>query len=147
VQIITKAFSLIEVMVVIAIVSLLTAIAIPSYNNYVIRTKFAELISVVEPYKNETRQAFDATGSPPADRTDTLNTTYVKDVQLYRVDSVEMIHVHPQNFFPEFDAFTGSPLMFIGEVQNEILVWRCCRHNSGPIPTQYLPKNCQALCS
>ena len=42
----TSGFSLIELMVVIAIVALLTAIAVPSYKNYLAQAKVAEIFSL-----------------------------------------------------------------------------------------------------
>jgi len=42
----TAGFSLIELMVVIAIVALLTAIAVPSYKNYLAQSKVAEIFSL-----------------------------------------------------------------------------------------------------
>lgn len=42
----TAGFSLIELMVVIAIVALLTAIAVPSYRNYLAQSKVAEIFSL-----------------------------------------------------------------------------------------------------
>lgn len=46
-----KGFSLIELMVVVAIVGILAAIAIPSYQKYIEKAKFSEIISATEPYK------------------------------------------------------------------------------------------------
>lgn len=46
-----KGFSLIELMVVVAIVGILAAIAIPSYQQYIEKAKFSEIITAAEPYK------------------------------------------------------------------------------------------------
>lgn len=46
-----NGFSLIELMVVVAIVGILAAIAVPSYQKYIEKAKFSEVISSTEPYK------------------------------------------------------------------------------------------------
>lgn len=44
-------FTLIELMIVIVIISILVVIALPSYKKYVMRARFAEVITATQPYK------------------------------------------------------------------------------------------------
>lgn len=44
-------FSLIELMIVVSLIGILTAMAIPSYQQYAKRARFAEVVSATEPFK------------------------------------------------------------------------------------------------
>lgn len=46
-----KGFSLIELMIVVAIIGILSIIAVPSYQGYAKRARFAEVISATYPFK------------------------------------------------------------------------------------------------
>lgn len=46
-----RGFTLIELLIVIAIVGILATLALPSYRNYLNKSKFQEIIMAVSPYK------------------------------------------------------------------------------------------------
>lgn len=49
----TAGFTLIEIMVVVAIVALLSAFGVPAYQDYIVRTRVAEVIAWTEPLKKQ----------------------------------------------------------------------------------------------
>ncbi|QBI04761.1 prepilin-type N-terminal cleavage/methylation domain-containing protein [Pseudoduganella albidiflava] len=51
-------FTLIELMIVVAIIGILAAVAIPAYQNYVKRAAYTDVISQMSPYKLAVEEAF-----------------------------------------------------------------------------------------
>jgi len=62
----TKAFSLIELMVVIAIVAILAAVAVPSYKTYVVKARVVQNISLAFNMLNNAVATYQSTGSFPS---------------------------------------------------------------------------------
>ncbi|HIY70384.1 MAG TPA: prepilin-type N-terminal cleavage/methylation domain-containing protein [Candidatus Luteimonas excrementigallinarum] len=62
-----KGFTLIELMIVIAILGILIAIALPAYQDYSIRAKNAECVSIAASPKLAITETFQSNGTWPAD--------------------------------------------------------------------------------
>jgi type IV pilus assembly protein PilA len=67
-----KGFTLIELMIVIAIIGILAAIAIPAYQDYTIRSKVSEGLNLAGAAKLAVSETYDSKGRFPT----TTNTSY-----------------------------------------------------------------------
>jgi type IV pilus assembly protein PilA len=83
-------FTLIELMIVVAIIGILAAIAIPAYQDYTIRSQVTEGLSLAGAAKAAVAETFSNTGSAPANRTAAGMSANAADTSGKYVSSVEV---------------------------------------------------------
>jgi type IV pilus assembly protein PilA len=146
----SKGFTLIELMIVIAIIGILAAVALPRYQDYTVRAKVMELVLAAVPIKLAVTESVQLKGVMPttldlaASKIDNEAASgYVASVvyTLSEVESVGVITVTGQN-----DArLNGKKLALTGTLDNATgqLVWTCAADAAVPIESKYLPASCQ----
>ena len=133
-----KGFTLIELMIVVAIIGILAAVAIPQYQNYVARAQVAEALSLMAPVKLGVAEYFSSTGDFPANgSTDimgldpsTISGKYVSSVEWENGGgTAPHPNGHPKFINIKFDTDAHSLLS-----EKELLI---CVNQNGEQPIQW----------
>ena len=134
-----QGFTLIELMIVIAILGILIAIAIPAYQDYTIRTKISEGLNIAAPVKLGVSEARQSNGVMPgtnaaAGVAGTINSTYVSGVT---VGANGVITIAYQAIDPKVN---GQNITMTPTLTNSVVRWNCKGGNVGP---QFRPAECR----
>ena len=134
-----KGFTLIELMIVVAIIGILAAVALPAYKDYTVRAQVAELFSLAGAAKNAVAEYQQNTGSLPATAAD-ANYSGAKGKYTSSVDIATGIVTATAGVDAHADI-TGKTLVMTptADATTGVLSWSC---SGGTIDAKYLPTAC-----
>src|SRR5437870_8150826 len=66
---VNKGFTLIELMIVVAIIGILAAVALPAYQDYTVRAKMSEVLLAASACRTSITEIYQSGGTPPAANT------------------------------------------------------------------------------
>jgi type IV pilus assembly protein PilA len=161
-QTLQKGFTLIELMIVVAIIGILAAIAIPAYQDYTIRSQVTEGLNLASAVKAGVGEAYANSGTWPTDLTaaggDAANPASGKYVSSVAVNNGTIVITYGVD---ANTAIAGKILALKPMVSpNNDVIWVCGRAaapagavesaggnsgaNSTDVLAKYLPSNCRA---
>ncbi|MEW9571154.1 pilin [Rhodanobacter sp. Si-c] len=139
----SSGFTLIELMIVVAIIAILAAIAVPAYQNYLIRAQVSEGMSLASGAETAVWDFVANKGTFPTSNptaglpsATSINGDYVSQVNV-STGRIEVSYAGPK----ANTAINSSMLVLSPVTSNGSIAWNCSTHST--VPGQYLPSTCR----
>ncbi len=136
-----QGFTLIELMIVVAIIGILAAVAIPSYQDYTKRAHVSEGLSLAGAAKTGVSEYYGSQGSWPGSNPQagigtaaSINGNAVTSVAVGANGTVLI------TYNTKVDSTTGSTLLLTPNDAGGSIKWLC---NTGSVPSKLRPSNCR----
>ncbi|MDC7714457.1 pilin [Vogesella sp. LYT5W] len=135
-----QGFTLIELMIVVAIIGILAAIAIPAYSNYTKRAQVSEAFSLADGIKVKVAETQGETGTCTALA---ASGTYANIAVTGSGATVEAGCTITATFGSKAHAeLQGRSVTLVPAFGSNSTTWTCTVPAASAVSTDYLPKNC-----
>lgn len=139
IQQVQQGFTLIELMIVVAIIGILAAVAIPAYQDYTIRAKVTEGLGFAAAAKTSVSEFIVSQGSLPTTATQAGITTNLT------TDIVAGLSYSSGDITVNFNALggdttAGDDIIFRSDTAGAGVEWTC---TGGTLDAKYRPANCR----
>lgn len=135
-----KGFTLVELIIVVAIIGILAAIAIPAYQDYTKRTYVGEALNVAISAKNAMWDYYSVQGTWPNNNT-VAGLIRPASITANRVNQIDITgNVITIQFSNTLSPAPDNTLVLTAADANGSLIWDC---TGGTIPDKYRPSNCR----
>jgi type IV pilus assembly protein PilA len=142
-----RGFTLIELMIVVAIIAILAAIAMPAYQDYVIRSQISEGMALADGVKSTMWDYIANAGKFPTDNSSaglakptSISGSYVSSVDVSKTAGVISVAYGGPKASSLLKA--SSVLLFSVVTTPGSLKWTCKTNNT--ISGKYLPTSCRS---
>ena len=137
-----KGFTLIELMIVVAIIGILAAVAIPAYQDYIARSQVSEAVSLTAGGKTPLAEYYSDKGAWPAAATDVMGNISGKYVSVITIaaggNSTNTVSLEARMKTATINAAIQSGTLILTSADGK--QWDCTGGNLGP---KYRPASCR----
>lgn len=141
-----KGFTLIELMIVVAIIGILAAVALPAYQDYTVRAKASELILALDGPKTAIAEFYATKGHMPTSAesagVDATGSKYVSGLTLVGATNTVTVTATAQALGPT-DANGVVVMIGTGDAATGKVAWVCGGTTATTLLAKYRPASCK----